>query len=100
MQLPEQNSAGLWFYKELPEGAKQVSVAMFMAGAISKLNTPYIIYSEVYNEYQCMRVQENTHNRILPFIELNRVWLLTNKKDTDDCREDMKGLHTELQLEI
>lgn len=100
MQLPEQNSAGLWFYKELPEGAKQVSVAMFKSGAMSRLNTPYVIYSEVYDEYQCMRVQENTHNRILPFIELNRVWLLPVKNDISDSKEDMKKLQTELQLEI
>ncbi|MFZ4402198.1 MAG: hypothetical protein ACOYO1_19360 [Bacteroidales bacterium] len=73
MNQPTKDSCGFWIYKELPEGSVLLSVEMFNSGLL-RLDMPFVVFSELYKEYQCFRVKQNTVAWIMPFIVLNRVY--------------------------
>ncbi len=100
MIQPTKDACGLWKFDTLPEGALLVTMDMFTQGAMSKTNTPYVIYSKLYKEYQCFRVNANTHNKIIPFLQLNRVYLLPTTSHIPKSKEGINLTNTELELKL
>ena len=100
MNVPLQDNCGFWYYKELPEGSIPVTIEMFNNGILSRTATPYMIYSTIYDQYQCYRVNDTTHNTIIPFVESNRVYLLPANNSILKPQEDIQPINTVFELEI
>lgn len=100
INMPVQDNCGFWHYKELPEGAIPVTIEMFRDGALSRINKPYVVKSIAYEEFQCFRVKDTTHTRIIPFVESNSVYLLPIRDRITKPQEDIILAKTELVLEI
>jgi len=98
--MPVQDNCGFWSYKELPEGAVQVTAEMYHSGVLSRKNTPYVIKSVVYEEYQCFRVNDTTHTRIIPFVESNSVYLIPTSDRITKPQGDIPLANKVFELEI
>ena len=80
--IPKLDKCGFYKYDELPEGAVPITPEMFEAGYLLT-GHPFVIYSEVYKEYQCHRYNGVANETILEFIKMGRVYSLleiTTKK--------------------
>jgi hypothetical protein len=97
---PVQDKCGFWIYEELPEGSVLVTMEMLTNGVMNRMNTPFVIYSDTYKEYQCYRVNSITLQRIIPFVELNRVYLLPTSNDIQQPQQGIIATNTELSLEL
>ena len=100
MSNPIKDKCGFWIYETLPEGSVLLSMDMLLKGALKYINTAFVIYSEEFEEYQCYRVNENTHSRIIAFVELNRVYLLPTNNAVSQAKEGIIPINTELSLEL
>ena len=96
MNQPTKDSCGFWKYKELPEGSVLLSVEMFNSGLL-RLDMPFVVFSELYKEYQCFRVKQNTATWIMSFIVLNRVYTVPGSSQISTFDEQ---LIQELELDF
>ena len=60
--------------KYLPEGATLISIADVNTG-ILKQGRAYLLYSTVYDIYECHRFNPEYYKKLIPFIEAQRVFL-------------------------
>ena len=77
MTQPEKDKNGFWKYKVLPPEAVLLSIELFKTGMMIK-NTPFIIHSMIYDDFQFYRITEHNLTWIEPFILANRMYYMSN----------------------
>lgn len=75
-EQPKKDKFGWYYYDRQPEGTRLATTNDLKNGAF-KDNTPYLLYGERSKQYECHRVQDEVNPRLVPFIEVGRVFLFT-----------------------